>query len=79
MMSMNKTCPISNFTSEERSDGMSFYYLKTRDLTSLFRFYIFAFIDGDFVNQVDERAKMCTAQNPERNESRNQRDSGVNW
>src|SRR5947209_11325200 len=23
-MSMNKTCPISNFTSEERSDGMSF-------------------------------------------------------
>src|SRR5260370_36547693 len=37
-MSMNKTCPISNFTSEECWDGMNFYYLKPRDLTSRFRF-----------------------------------------
>src|SRR5437867_9900690 len=37
-MSMNKTCPISNFTPDEDSDGIDFYYRKTRDLTSLFRF-----------------------------------------
>jgi hypothetical protein len=32
-MSMNKTCPISNFTSEERSGGMSDFVL-----SELFRF-----------------------------------------
>src|SRR5436190_17408082 len=37
-MSMNRTCPISNFTSEEDSVGIRVsYYRKTRDLTSLFR------------------------------------------
>src|SRR5439155_13638526 len=36
-MSMNKTCPISNFTSVDCSAGTrTFYYLKTRDLTSRF-------------------------------------------
>src|SRR5437899_11456391 len=37
-MSMNKTCPISNFSSVECSDGMKFYYLKTSFLTSRFQF-----------------------------------------
>lgn len=40
-MSMNKTCPISNFTSEEDSDGIDFVYLKILTLTNLFRPYDF--------------------------------------
>ena len=36
-MSMNKTCPISNFTSEEDSEGIRVrFYLKSRDSTSRF-------------------------------------------
>ena len=41
---MNKTWPISNFTSEECSAGIgTLSYLKTRNLTSLFRFKAFLF------------------------------------
>src|SRR5437868_6780115 len=36
-MSRNKTCPISNFTSEEDSDGMARFYVEARGLTNLFR------------------------------------------
>ncbi len=37
-MSMNKTCPISNFTSEEVLGRHELHlYLKTRDVTSLVR------------------------------------------
>src|SRR5881396_3015767 len=44
-MSMNKTCPISNFTSEEDSDGIKdLFYLETGPLTSRFRSETFVFI-----------------------------------
>src|SRR6266513_593782 len=37
-MSMNKTCPISNFTSEECSDGMNFLLSQNSRFNELFRF-----------------------------------------
>src|SRR3989442_7436064 len=60
-MSMNKTCPISNFTSEEDSDGMNFYYLKTRDLTSRFR--------SETSHTRSQPCKRCAASAPRRSSS----------
>jgi len=36
-MSMNRTCPISTFTSGDESDGIAKHYLETRGLMNLFR------------------------------------------
>ena len=49
-MSMNKTCPISNFMSEERPDGMRFLLSQNSRFNELIPTQDIAFTDWKLLN-----------------------------